>query len=60
MEPQDLALQFWPPRSPGITPCNFFFWGHIKDRVFVPPFTTNLDDLQNRLTADVTSMEEDT
>jgi len=21
---KDLALQFWPPRSPDLTPCDFF------------------------------------
>jgi hypothetical protein len=35
-------------------------WGYVKDRVFVPPLATNLDDLKNRITAVVTSVEEDT
>jgi hypothetical protein len=35
-------------------------WGYVKDHVFVPPLVTNLDDLKNRITAAVTSMEEDT
>ena len=32
----------WPPRSPDITPLNFFSWGYVKDKVFstpVPDFT---------------------
>jgi hypothetical protein len=32
----DRALLRWPPRSPDITPCNFFLWGYIKDSVFLP------------------------
>jgi hypothetical protein len=24
----------WPPRSPDITPMDFFLWGYVKDRVF--------------------------
>ena len=24
----------WPPRSPDLTPMDFFFWGCVKDRVF--------------------------
>ncbi|KAJ4436257.1 hypothetical protein ANN_18888 [Periplaneta americana] len=24
----------WPPRSPDLTPLDFFFWGFIKDRVY--------------------------
>jgi len=25
------ALMWWPPRSPDLTPCGFFFWGFVKD-----------------------------
>ncbi|PNF29996.1 hypothetical protein B7P43_G06954 [Cryptotermes secundus] len=35
----------WPPRSPDLTPLNFFLWGYVKDRVFVPP-VNELADLQ--------------
>ena len=24
----------WPPRSPDLTPCDFFLWGYVKGRVF--------------------------
>jgi hypothetical protein len=27
---EDLALQFWPLRSPDLTPCDFFLWGFVK------------------------------
>ncbi|PNF25069.1 hypothetical protein B7P43_G02035 [Cryptotermes secundus] len=27
----------WPPRSPDLTPLEFFLWCYVKDRVFVPP-----------------------
>ena len=27
----------WPARSPDLTPCDFFLWGYIKDRVFKNP-----------------------
>lgn len=23
----------WPPRSPDLTPCDFFLWGYLKDKV---------------------------
>lgn len=26
--------QRWPPRSPDLTPLDFFLWGYVKDRVF--------------------------
>ena len=24
----------WPPRSPDLTPLDFFLWGYVKDRVY--------------------------
>jgi hypothetical protein len=34
----------WPPRSPDLTPREFFLWGFVKGRVFVPPFLANARD----------------
>jgi len=40
---EDDALMRWPPWSSDLTPCDdFFFWGFVKDTVFVPPLPTNL------------------
>jgi hypothetical protein len=30
----------WPPRSPDITPLDFFLWGYVKDIVYKTPVTT--------------------
>ena len=49
----DKALMRWPPRSPDLTPCDFFLWGFVKDTVFVSPLPANLQDLRNRITAAV-------
>ena len=27
--------QEWPPRSPDLTPCDFFLWGYLKSKVYV-------------------------
>ena len=27
----------WPPRSPDLTPCDFFLWGELKARVYKSP-----------------------
>jgi len=29
--------QEWPPRSPDLTPCDFFLWGYLKSKVFTTP-----------------------
>ena len=43
----------WPPRSPDLTPMDFFLWGFVKDQVFVPPFPANVVELRTRITAAV-------
>jgi hypothetical protein len=37
----------------------FFFWGVVKDTVFVSPLPTNFQVLYNRLTAAVTLVDRD-
>ena len=39
---EDDALMRWPPRSPDLTPCDFFFWVFVKDTVFVSPLPAYL------------------
>lgn len=39
----------WPPRSPDLTPLDFFLWGYIKQRVYATPPPT-LQELRNRIT----------
>ena len=51
-----LSLRTWPPRSPDLTPCDFFLWGYIKDTVYVPPLPQNLDELKNRIRTAITSV----
>ena len=39
----------WPPRSPDITPLDFFLWGYLKSKVFVNRALT-LDELRQKIT----------
>ena len=55
-----MALHSWPPRFPDMTPCDFFLWGNVKERVYVPPLPADLDELTNRITAVVKYATEDT
>jgi len=56
---EDDALMRRPPRSPDLTPCDFFLWGFVKDTVFVPPLSANLQDVRNRITAAVALVDRD-
>ena len=38
----------WPPRSPDLTPCDFFLWGYLKSRVYQTP-PNDLIDLRDRI-----------
>ena len=38
----------WPPRSPDLTPLDFFLWDYVKDRVFVTP-VNNIGELRCRI-----------
>lgn len=39
----------WPPRSPDLTPLDFFLWGFLKDRVFRAGFPKDLNELYLRI-----------
>ena len=45
----DSPLLPWPPRSPDLTPCDFFLWSFVKDHVFVPPMPLDLAELRQRI-----------
>lgn len=57
---EDQVLHLWPPRSPDLTPFDYFLWGDVKEAVYVPPLPTTVDDMQNRITAAVYSITPDT
>jgi hypothetical protein len=49
----------WPARSPDITPCDYFLWGYVKNKVFVPPPPASTPDLQSRIFATVETITPD-
>jgi len=48
----------WPPRSPDITPLDFFLWGYVKDRVFSTP-VPDITNLTARITDAFATITED-
>lgn len=45
----------WPPRSPDLTPCDFFLWGYLKSKVYTTP-PIDLADLRNRISNEVDAL----
>jgi predicted DNA-binding protein (UPF0251 family) len=39
----------WPPRSPDLTPCDFFLWGYVKQNLYNFNAIPNLQQLQAEL-----------
>ena len=37
--------------SRSLTPCDYFLWCYVKDKVFVPPQPVSIPNLENRITA---------
>jgi len=40
--------QEWPPRSPDLTPMDFFVWGFLKNKIYVT-LPASQEDLKNRI-----------
>lgn len=48
----------WPPRSPDLTPCDFFLWGYIKNIVYSQKIR-DLNHLKNRINEAMTTITEE-
>ena len=47
----------WPPRSPDLTPCDFFLWGYLKDKVFSTP-PREINELRQRIVDEFNALRE--
>ncbi|GBL99202.1 hypothetical protein AVEN_140669-1 [Araneus ventricosus] len=43
------AVMAWPPRSPAITPLDFYLWGYVKQHVYSERIT-DINHLKQRIT----------
>lgn len=47
-----ISTGLWPPRSPDLSPCDFFLWGYLKDRIF-RTVVRNIEELKQRITEEI-------
>lgn len=47
----------WPARSPDLTPCDFYIWGHMKALVYDRPIR-DVEDLREKIVAAAQTMQE--
>lgn len=45
----------WAPRSPDLTPLDFFLWGHVKNKVYKTP-VDDISDLKQRIEEEINSI----
>ena len=55
----EMATMKWPPRSPDLSPCDFFLWGYVKGLAFVLPLPANIEEMKQRITAALETLSED-
>lgn len=48
----------WPPRSPDLTPCDFFLWGHLKNNIYRNRPNT-LAELEQRIRVEAAQISPD-
>ena len=58
-ENDNCVLLHWSPRSPDLTPCDFFLWGYIKSMAYVPLLPTSMHDLKTRITEALKTIDPD-
>jgi hypothetical protein len=49
----------WAPRSPDMTPLDFFLWGHIKTNIYKTN-VRDLDDLKSRISQEILAIKKET
>ena len=49
----------WLPRSPDLTPCDFFLWGYLKDKVYTT-LPQNIQELRNCIQHEVEILRQNT
>ncbi|GFU68201.1 uncharacterized protein TNCV_39111 [Trichonephila clavipes] len=48
----------WPPRSPDLTPADFWLWGYLKSRVYLSG-PSSLSELKDTIRREVSSIHPD-
>jgi hypothetical protein len=50
-----ISFGLWPPHSPDLTPCDFYLWGNLKDKVYkTNPHT--LEKLRNNICCKISAI----
>jgi hypothetical protein len=49
----------WAPRSPDLTPLDFFLWGHVKNNVYKSPIK-DMNDLKTKIEMEIKSITKET
>jgi hypothetical protein len=50
-----ISRGLWPPHSPDLTPCDFYLWGSLKDRVYKTN-THTLEELGHNIHREISTI----
>jgi len=48
----------WPPRSPDLSACDFFLWGHLKSKIYVRKPRT-VDDVKVSIREEIATVPQE-
>ncbi len=54
-----VSVGLWPPRSPDLTPLDFFLWGHLKNKIFATP-PASIEELKWRIALEIQNITQKT
>uniref|UniRef100_A0A914DSQ5 Uncharacterized protein n=1 Tax=Acrobeloides nanus TaxID=290746 RepID=A0A914DSQ5_9BILA len=55
-----MISEVWPPRSPDLTPLDFWVWSHLKQQIFTQDFRPRtIDELKDAIRRAVAELNED-
>ena len=54
-----IPKEMWPPRSPDLSPCDYYLWGYLRTKVYSPT-PNNLEELKANITREVKSIKPET
>jgi hypothetical protein len=56
---EDQAMLRWPPRSPDLTPSDFFIWGYDKESIFLQLVPRDLPETWRQIIAAISEIDGD-
>ncbi len=54
-----ISINLWPPRSPDLSPLDFFLWGYLKNRIYMT-VPHNFEELKGKIAREIENIDQKT